>query len=244
MTNTTYRRCSRTVSTVKKSTASMLCACVRRNSRHERSGSLAGGSEAGFAEELAYTGGGDREAEPAKLADDPLIAPPRVLTCEAQHQPADLAADRRPADSTWIRPALRHQPPVPAKQRRRGDEKRPPTRSRQQPARGGEEDSILGPQLRPSDLTTQHDQLVAEHHDLELLELVRSKAQRRELKKAPKYEVAERPEQQQDSSATRGRANDSTDQKSRHRRGTELTHPTGWGDTSSESRTEFAHPTP
>jgi len=37
---------------------------------------------------------------------------------------------------------------------------------------------ILGLELRPNDLTTQHDPIVAERHDLELLELVRSKAQR------------------------------------------------------------------
>jgi hypothetical protein len=36
----------------------------------------------------------------------------------------------------------------------------------------------------------------SEHHDLDLLELVRSKPQRRKLQNALKYEVAERPEQQ------------------------------------------------
>jgi len=38
--------------------------------------------------------------------------------------------------------------------------------------------------------------VVAEHHDLELPELVRSKPQRRELQKAPKHDVTERPEQE------------------------------------------------
>jgi hypothetical protein len=37
--------------------------------------------------------------------------------------------------------------------------------------------------------------LVAEHDDLEFLELIRAEAQRRELQKAPEHEVAERPEQ-------------------------------------------------
>ena len=36
---------------------------------------------------------------------------------------------------------------------------------------------------------------MAEHDDLELLELIRAEAQRRELQKAPEHEVAERPEQ-------------------------------------------------
>src|SRR5712691_3115402 len=37
---------------------------------------------------------------------------------------------------------------------------------------------------------------MAEHHDLKLLERLRSKPQRRELQNAPKYDVAERPEQE------------------------------------------------
>ena len=60
---------------------------------------------------------------------------------------------------------------------------------------GSKEDSIGRPQLRPSDLTAQHRQLVAEHHDLQLLELLRAKTQRRELQHAAKHEVAERPQQ-------------------------------------------------
>ncbi len=47
---------------------------------------------------------------------------------------------------------------------------------------------------RPSELATQHRELVAEHDDLELLELIRAEAQRRELQQALEHEVAERPE--------------------------------------------------
>jgi len=84
---------------------------------------------------------------------------------------------------------------VPSKQCRRCDDKRPPARSRQQTAGGGEKDSIGRFQFRPTGLTTKHREFVAEHHDLQLLELVGSKAQRNELENAGKYEVAERPEQ-------------------------------------------------
>jgi ribosomal protein L44E len=43
MKKSTYSRCSETVSTVKKSTASMLAACARRKARQDRSErSLAG----------------------------------------------------------------------------------------------------------------------------------------------------------------------------------------------------------
>jgi hypothetical protein len=84
---------------------------------------------------------------------------------------------------------------MPAKQRRRSDDKRAPACSRQQTARGSEENPIRSAQLGPDELATQHRELVAEHNDLELLELLRAEAQRRELQKAPEHEVAERPEQ-------------------------------------------------
>jgi hypothetical protein len=84
---------------------------------------------------------------------------------------------------------------MPAKQRGRSDDKRAPACSRQQAARGREENSIGRAQLGPSELATQHRKLVTEHNDLELLELVRAEAQRRDLQQALNDEVAERPEQ-------------------------------------------------
>ena len=93
---------------------------------------------------------------------------------------------------------------MPAKQRGRRDDKRAPARSRQQTARGSEEDSIGRAQLGPSELATQHRELVAQHDDLELLELIRTEAQRRELQKPPEHEVAERPEQRAAPPAGRG----------------------------------------
>jgi hypothetical protein len=94
-----------------------------------------------------------RDAEPAELACDPLVAPPRVLASEPQHQLADLAADRWAADPAGIRPPLRDQLTMPTKQRRRGDGKRAPARSRQQPAGRGKEHSIGGFQLGATGLT-------------------------------------------------------------------------------------------
>src|SRR6266508_3461563 len=94
-----------------------------------------------------------------------------------------------------IRPASHNQTPMPAKQCRRSDDKRAPARSRQQTARGSEENSIGRTQLGPSELATQHRELMAEHDDLELFELIRTEAQRRELQQALDHEVAERPEQ-------------------------------------------------
>jgi hypothetical protein len=85
---------------------------------------------------------------------------------------------------------------MPAKQRRRSDEERAPACSRQQTAGGSEEDSIGRAQLGPIALATQHGEFVAEHNDLEFLELIGAEAQYGELQQAPEHEIAERPEQQ------------------------------------------------
>lgn len=48
--------------------------------------------------------------------------------------------------------------------------------------------------MGPSELATEQGEFVAEHDDLELLELIRAETQRRELQEAPKHEVGKRPE--------------------------------------------------
>jgi hypothetical protein len=193
------------------------------NSRHERPARSLAGPRPALLRSSRTVVAETRNAEPAQLADDALVAPARILARESQDQLSDLAADRWPTNLTRICPAPRDQPAVPAKQCRWRDDKGPPARSRQQPAGGSEEDSIGGPQRRPGDLAAQHRQLVAEHHDLQLFELLRTKTQRSELQNASKHEVAERPEQDRllrDGGT--GRAPDSRE----HCR-TELTHPTG-----------------
>src|SRR5215207_2480158 len=78
------------------------------------SGTLAGRPQTRLSEELAYGRGGDCQAEPAELASDPLVAPARVLAREAEHQRADLAANRRPTSASAVRPTMGDQPTVPA----------------------------------------------------------------------------------------------------------------------------------
>src|SRR6266540_5720667 len=65
------------------------------------------------------------------------------------------------------------------RQRRRTDDERAPARSRQQTARGSEENPIGRAQRGPGELASQHRELVAEHNDLELLELIRAEPQPR-----------------------------------------------------------------
>src|SRR3954469_25498434 len=58
-------------------------------------GSLASGSEACFAQELADCRRRDAEPQRPELARDPLLAPAAVLARESEDQLADLTADRR-----------------------------------------------------------------------------------------------------------------------------------------------------
>jgi hypothetical protein len=62
---------------------------------------------------------------------------------------------------------------------------------------------------------------VAEHHDLQLLELLGAKAQRRELQKASEHDVTQRPEQRQ-LLQDDGREDHATSRSRAVRRGTEL----------------------
>ena len=114
MKKSTDSRCSRTVSTVKKSTASMLLRLRAQELTPGETGAPASRPESCVVEDLAHRGGRDRDAEPAQFAGDPLVAPTRVLERDAQHQRADLAINRRPARPTGIRPPSCDQPPVPA----------------------------------------------------------------------------------------------------------------------------------
>ena len=56
---------------------------------------------------------------------------------------------------------------------------------------GGQEDSIRGSQVGPSDLATEHRELMAKHDDLQVLELARAEAQRGQLQATTKHEVAQ-----------------------------------------------------
>lgn len=112
MKNRTSRLWSEIVSMVKKSTASMLCACWRKNCRQESPPRLPAGpipaSRRIFRTVVAET-----VSRSPLIAGDPLVAPARVLSRETEDELADLAADLRPARPTSVCPAAQNQPPVP-----------------------------------------------------------------------------------------------------------------------------------
>jgi hypothetical protein len=139
--------------------------CAQERSPGE-SASRAGRAEARLMEDLLYRRGGDGDAEAVQLAGDPLVAPARILAREAKHQLADLPADRRPAAPTVVGPTAVDESSVPAQQRRRRNHERPPARSRQQPTRSSQKDTIGLRQLRTICLPTKYRQLMPQHDDL------------------------------------------------------------------------------
>ena len=160
------------------------------------SGAVAGRPEPRLPQDLPHGRRRNGDAEAVQLADDPLIAPARVLARQAKDQRADLPADRRPTSANRINPAPGDEAPMPPQQRRWRDEEGSPARPRQQLTCRGKEDSIGRRQLRSTCLSAQYRELVSEHDELEFLEVLRAGTQRHELQHAAEHQVAERPEQE------------------------------------------------
>ena len=119
---------------------------------------------------LAHGGRRNRNAKSLELADDPFVAPVRILSCEAQDQLAERAIEpRSPGPPVRVCPAARDQLPVPAKQRLRLEREDCPGGPGYRAAQRRQQRSISPRQLRPRGLSAEDRQLVAEGEDLELL---------------------------------------------------------------------------
>jgi hypothetical protein len=75
---------------------------------------------------------------------------------------------------------------MPAEQCVRADEERRSARSAKQAAGRSKEDAVTLIQPRPRDLAAKNRELVSQHDNLKLLELVRAQPQRRHRKRTPK----------------------------------------------------------
>jgi hypothetical protein len=84
---------------------------------------------------------------------------------------------------------------MPTQQRVRADEERP-ARSAQHLAGRSKEEAITLIQPRTRDPAAKNREFVAEHYDLELLELARAQTQRRHRKRTPKQQVQQRQHQE------------------------------------------------
>jgi hypothetical protein len=154
---------------VKKSQASVVAACWRRKSRHELV-SLRRRPQPVAEKDRPHRGRRDTDAEALQFAEDPSVAPGRVLACQSKNKRLYATIERRPPRrSVRIGPAPPDQLAVPAKQRRR-THKQSPQGAPRQPSRERSEDCpIHRPKLRSPRLPTQDRQLMPEHEDLEVL---------------------------------------------------------------------------
>ena len=103
-----------------------------------------------------------------------------------------MATDPRPSGTPLrVRPAPCHELAMPAQKRVGTDAQRAPALARKQATGGGKEGSIRRAQLGSTCLATKNLELVAEHDDFELLELLRTAAEQDQREHASDGDVDE-----------------------------------------------------
>src|SRR5215211_2252664 len=150
ITNSTYMRWKKTVSTVKKSQARIPAACWRRNDRQLVGVRLGAGSRSWARStlriELADTRTPRRNSSPW----DALVAPPWILAGEPDDDPLHLAGDRRSAGGgSRVGPAPADHTPVPTQQSLGSYQKDRPSYPWEQPAQRREQRTVGGLQAGP-----------------------------------------------------------------------------------------------
>jgi hypothetical protein len=197
MKTSTYRRRSRTASTVKRSQASVVAACWRRNERHLGPSRCAPAGHRRTRARCARAS--PRRRSPACAARRRSArSPAAVLARQPQDQGAHLSVDRWPAGTpVRIRPMSGDEPPVPAQQRLRFHREGSPRATRHRPAERGQQQPIARRELRPPHLSPQDRQLVPQHEDLELLRALAAPEQHHQLEQTADEEVHHRHGQAQ-----------------------------------------------
>jgi hypothetical protein len=110
------------------------------------------------------------DAELVQLTGDPWVAPARVLPRQAQDKVANATLDGRPAAGPLpLRPSAAHELSVPAQQRLRRHDQPVPTARREHPAQRGEKSAIGCSKRRPWLLPAEHQQLMAQNEQLDVL---------------------------------------------------------------------------
>ena len=142
--------------------------CLGAQERPPRQTPARRGIEAGSAEDGSDRRGRDADAELEQLSTDPLVAPARVLACEAADQVAQVSRDRWPSClAVWSRPLSGNEIAVPSQQRVGRDDEAPPPISAEEPAGGGEEYTIGWPVRWPRRVAAKNRELLAEDDDLD-----------------------------------------------------------------------------
>src|SRR6266545_5806089 len=96
---------------------------------------------------------------------------------------------RSPATSLGLRPLAGHQPTVPPQDRVRSDKEARPAPARKRAAQHREERTVGGAELGSLDLAAQHGELVAEHHDLDVLGVLASRASKQRADESTGHEI-------------------------------------------------------
>jgi hypothetical protein len=170
MKTSAYRRPNSTVSTVKKSQATIppplgsqeLPPCLGRPPRR--------GLDPRRLQDRPDSAGRDPDAEPGELALDPAVAPTRVLACQPHDQRTNTGLWSQPARPPMrIRPTTCEQRAVPATNRLRPHEQTAPPVTRKHPGQRGEDHPIPGSATRSRHLSPQHRQLVTQNQDFNLV---------------------------------------------------------------------------
>jgi hypothetical protein len=138
-----------------------------------------------------------RETDPetAKLALNANTSPAAVLPTESDDELDDLIAERGTSRTSLGSPPFpltSRELPVPAKQGLGRDEKATPAPPWKYSAERSEDRSVCGSVAHAAmELTLQHPDLVAQHHQLDVLVAFCPSARSQYLKNAARYEVAE-----------------------------------------------------
>jgi len=116
----------------------------------------------------ADCGGRRLDAKPQQLALDALVAPPRIVLCEADDQLLDVVVQRWSAVA-MTRECSRSgdQAAVPMQQRLGLDEEAGPAGSGQHATDRSQQGAVRGLELRSWDLAPKDAELVAQHQELE-----------------------------------------------------------------------------
>jgi hypothetical protein len=133
--------------------------------------------------------------EPAKLALNADTTPAAVLPAETDDELDELIAERgtprASLGSPTLPPATRELP-VPAKQGLGCDEETAPPPSREQPAERREHRSVRGPVADAAmELPLEHADLVAQHHELDVLVQSCPSARSRQTEDPARDEIAQ-----------------------------------------------------
>ena len=142
----------------------------RRNWVQVTGGAVGCGVDAGVLEDLPDRGCADVVAETDEFAVDAAVAPGRVLGRHVDDEAPDLGVGGRPTSRLgWLGPVPGDASAVPAQQRVGGDEPSVAARPGERLSDGAEQRPVVIGQRGPARLAAQHDQLVAQDDDLEVL---------------------------------------------------------------------------